>query len=1090
MFVKKLIRKSGKKCPILAGRLKSSDLEPSLSGHYGIPTTSTTLAFDSIQCILAIASRDGRIKLFGADEGQVLLQSPNPSSCKFMQFLENQGILLNLTSRNDIEVWDVDKKELAHVYSCKEITAFTVLQGSRFMYIGDVKGNVSVLQFDPELKQISCMQYSIPISITHGIVAEGRRDNSVFCILPQPLYEFSRVLVIFKNGLLILWGIQESQVLAVCGNVDVQLKKNVTVAYQEESQTSNPLQNRDDKEYKQISSACWACSDGSRIAIGYSDGDIWLWSVPTVSKLKYNFDAKGLESRDSQCSPISKVQLSNRKAKVPIFLLKWHPGSNSWGCLYVYGGIDFDSSHMIRVIHLPESGITANQNNLRELELVLPGPFMDMSILSNKHSKGKVGGESLLILTKTGQLSTFDIIEIEKQLLDGKCTSSLSQLRAFMVKPAFADSSVTAAKLVTIPNDIVSSNALAQLHRSSKQLFPSTFRWPAIEKNSINTEGPVTIRSVYITGHSNGTINVWDASSPRMLLMLTVQAQSDVEATVRGCPVTAVDFCPVSCLLAIGDQLGRVQIYKIVPKHHEVKVPLNKGSTLQEKFVESTADIVKVGILKVHKAAIRCISVDVSSKHVAAGCEEGSVSLIDTKSCTLISFKGCFSGFSSSVTSLRFGNSVFPGSGKSVLFVAARDASLIAIDGDTGHSLSPSIVKPKQPSTAIFMHVLEPSIYIRVGSSDEKSALPKQLNPHEENDASHTDATQPLLLLCSENCLWLYSASAITQGTKKVYLKEKFETTCSWASTFQSSNYGFGLFLLFTTGKIEIRSLPDLSVLKETTLSRCSSCDLKPSIGLINSLSCSSDGRLVMIDGDQELFLVSLLNEDNDFRLSGSKVQVYNKEIQISPDHPVGHIPHPTKKKSLVKALIKVKVGKSKNSLEDEDKQAATPLTTSDLCSIFSTRNFPTSAASLEEESISDIDDKELDIDDVDIEDHDENSNYHHSGTSNNRSLVSKFRRKLKGIKKSKDIQSTNTPIKGNVEEDITRVRTIEDIKSAYGHSQLKEPKVHELAKEKLLENQIKLQGINQRTAQMEQGAENFQSMAEELLKIMKEKKG
>ena len=128
-----------------------------------------------------------------------------------------------------------------------------------------------------------------------------------------------------------------------------------------------------------------------------------------------------------------------------------------------------------------------------------------------------------------------------------------------MVRPPFADSSVTTAKLVTIPNDIASSNALAQLHRSSKQLFPSTIKWPAIEKNSIDTKGPVTIRSMYVTAHSNRTINVWDASSPRMLLVLTIKAQSDVEATVRGCPITAVDFCPVSCLLAIGDQLGRVK---------------------------------------------------------------------------------------------------------------------------------------------------------------------------------------------------------------------------------------------------------------------------------------------------------------------------------------------------------------------------------------------------------------------------------------------------------------------------------------------------------------------------------------------------
>ena len=84
---------------------------------------------------------------------------------------------------------------------------------------------------------------------------------------------------------------------------------------------------------------------------------------------------------------------------------------------------------------------------------------------------------------------------------------------------------------------------------------------------------------------------------------------------------------------------------------------------------------------------------------------------------------------------------MYPGSGKSVLFVAARDASVVAIDGDTGHCFSPSIVKSKQPSTAIFMHVLEPSIETIVGSNDEKLLLPKQLNDHEENHTLHTDAT-------------------------------------------------------------------------------------------------------------------------------------------------------------------------------------------------------------------------------------------------------------------------------------------------------------------------------------------------------------
>ena len=118
-----------------------------------------------------------------------------------------------------------------------------------------------------------------------------------------------------------------------------------------------------------------------------------------------------------------------------------------------------------------------NQNKLCELELVLPGPVIDMSIFSSTHSKGKVAGESLLVLIKTGQLYTYDIIEVEKQLLDGVRTSLPSQLRAIMVKLPFSDSSVTAAKLVTIPNDNTSSNTLAQvmswksLHAWAKNSF-------------------------------------------------------------------------------------------------------------------------------------------------------------------------------------------------------------------------------------------------------------------------------------------------------------------------------------------------------------------------------------------------------------------------------------------------------------------------------------------------------------------------------------------------------------------------------------------------------------------------------------------
>nr|GMD01673.1 F-box protein SKIP19-like [Ipomoea batatas] len=46
---------------------------------------------------------DGRIKVFGKDGAQALLESPNIVPTKFMQFMENQGFLIKINVDNHIE---------------------------------------------------------------------------------------------------------------------------------------------------------------------------------------------------------------------------------------------------------------------------------------------------------------------------------------------------------------------------------------------------------------------------------------------------------------------------------------------------------------------------------------------------------------------------------------------------------------------------------------------------------------------------------------------------------------------------------------------------------------------------------------------------------------------------------------------------------------------------------------------------------------------------------------------------------------------------------------------------------------------------
>ncbi|BBH08106.1 Transducin/WD40 repeat-like superfamily protein [Prunus dulcis] len=183
---------------------------------------------------------------FRPNNSQVLLESVNAVPSKFLQFVENQGILVNVNSKNHIEIWDIEKNLLADVHAFEEdITSFTVMQHSLYMYVGDSAGNVRVLKLEQE--HIVQMKYTVPYSPSHGNPTEETGDTSVIHVLPQPAVESKRVLIIFRDGIISLWDIRESKTVSTAGG--------------------NALQSLH-HEGKKVTSACWACPFGSKVAVG------------------------------------------------------------------------------------------------------------------------------------------------------------------------------------------------------------------------------------------------------------------------------------------------------------------------------------------------------------------------------------------------------------------------------------------------------------------------------------------------------------------------------------------------------------------------------------------------------------------------------------------------------------------------------------------------------------------------------------------------------------------------------------------------------------------------------------------------------
>jgi hypothetical protein len=62
-----------------------------------------------------------------------------------------------------------------------------------------------------------------------------------------------RVLIIFRYGIITLWDIKASKAVSISGKTIQQLSH---------------------QEAKTVTSVCWVCAKGSKIALGYDNGDL------------------------------------------------------------------------------------------------------------------------------------------------------------------------------------------------------------------------------------------------------------------------------------------------------------------------------------------------------------------------------------------------------------------------------------------------------------------------------------------------------------------------------------------------------------------------------------------------------------------------------------------------------------------------------------------------------------------------------------------------------------------------------------------------------------------------------------------------
>ncbi|KAH1206126.1 Craniofacial development protein 2 [Glycine max] len=484
MFVKKLVEKASikKTGGNSSDGLKASDVDPRLVFHHGVPSGGAKFAYDTIQRILALSTKDGQIKLYGKDNAQAMLESSEPLPSKFLQ------------------VWDIDKKLLSDVYMAKEeITSFAVIHHSLYMYIGHSNGNISVLKLDQEPSwHLVQMKYTIPLSASYGN-SEVSDDTVVTHILPQPAAESKRVLIIFRNGQMILWNIRESRSIFKTGENMLQ-----------------PLHT----ETKKVTSACWVCPFGSKAIVGYNNGELFIWSIRSL-----NIGNGSASEHSYQNTPLLKLNLGYKSDKISIGSIKWVYAGGKASRLYIMGASDCATSNLLQVVLLNEH----TEARTIKLGLHLSECCIDMEIISTSTEQSKNKQDSFILLGKSGHLYLYDDILIERYLLQCQSKSTPSLPKEVTVKLPLAESSITTAKFISNnPNVLTFEDEYYRQLITSYPLFVpvETNQKDEISLSSAKFTGFSKVQNLYITGHSNGAINFWDASCPIFTPILQLKQQT------------------------------------------------------------------------------------------------------------------------------------------------------------------------------------------------------------------------------------------------------------------------------------------------------------------------------------------------------------------------------------------------------------------------------------------------------------------------------------------------------------------------------------------------------------------------------------
>ncbi|PHU06924.1 hypothetical protein BC332_23413 [Capsicum chinense] len=687
------------------------------------------------------------------------------------------------------------------------------------------------------------------------------------------------------------------------------------------------------------------------------------------------------------------------------------------------------------------------------VDLTLSGSFADTVLLPATGATPTDEKAALFVLMSPGQLNLFDCSTLSDLVSKEEKKVSLSA-KDFPVELPTVDPSMTVTKLALLHSD---GNLVELLQETPffKKLSAATSsrasRWPLTGGVYNHTSRAETnrIQRVFIAGYPDGSVK-------------------GANTIISSASVSKIDFCFLTLRLAVGDASGLVRLYDF--KHSDMgnfHVVTDTKSEVHE-LAQGQGPTCRA-VLKLLDIRVNAIEFVNHGAKLAVGYENTRVAVLDMTSLSVLFLSDSVSVGSSSLVTLiakRFvhsdGNSKSPKQSElpenhmeELMFILTEDAKIYVIDGGNENNIPFSGIINKQPES------IKDDVSTNEHSQEMTTRDLSDTVPFLENDSSRKHFEESCILLCCKDSIRTYATKSVVQGDNKSVCKVKLDKPCCWTTTFMKDAKVCALLLLFQSGDIEIRSLPDLELVEQTSLMSVLRWNFKPNMD--RAMSSMENGHITLANGS-ELAFVSLLASENDFRIPEYLPSLYDEVLAAAAD---AAMKFSTQKKkqgggpNILGTLVKgFKVGKTNHTM---DLSLMSKSNFSHLEGVFMKNPLHQELSPTKE-----VLEVELDIDDIEIDEP-----VPVASTSSHNTQNSK-----RGTERQKLLDSEGDDGKPRLrtrEEIIAKYRKAGDASSAAGQ-----------ARDKLLERQEKLERISQRTDELRSGAEDFASLANELVKTEK----